>query len=153
MGLKHAALVFDTQTSGSSQRLCLLELAFHADRHGVIRMTQTELADVTGLNRRTVAACYTQLEEASILTRLGHGRYRLNETMLTDSDAVSDGTAPRHMPTRSQKAHAAAAAAELERIKALRGPDDYVAYTPDGWPLLKHGFSKLESEAIPDEDS
>lgn len=78
MALKNLPDVFDfTEFEDSSQRHVCLELYYRADRRGVIRATQTEIAADCSLSRSTVAKALARLLELGLLDYLGHGRYGL----------------------------------------------------------------------------
>lgn len=77
--LKHLEPVFDVDAWQSPvQKIVLLELAFQADKKGVIRMPQTELAERCGVTRRTLATWVNAFCETGLVSRHGHGRYQLN---------------------------------------------------------------------------
>jgi hypothetical protein len=78
MALKNLPDVFDfTEFEDPSQRHVCLELYYRADRRGVIRATQTEIAADCRLSRSTVAKTLARLLELGLLDYLGHGRYGL----------------------------------------------------------------------------
>lgn len=132
MGIQHAAKVFEADGFNSAaQRLVLLELAYRADRKGVVRYSQSEIAAISTLARPTVARWFRHFEEVGILLRLGHGRYRL-------SLDVFDGTGDieRLMTPLKDMPGAPGAAAELERLRAIRKPDEAIYYGKDGMPYL-----------------
>jgi len=64
---------FDTAT----QRAIFLELAYRADRKGVVRMPQSELAEITLWSLATIKREMGRLREIGLVEQLGHGRYGL----------------------------------------------------------------------------
>lgn len=61
-----------------SERLIYLYLRYHADRKGIFRLSLTELASQLNVNRQTVIKHIDALMKASLVTRQGHGRYRIH---------------------------------------------------------------------------
>lgn len=61
-----------------SERLIYLYLRFHADRKGVVRLSMAELAAQLRVNRQTVVKHVDALQERHLVTRQGHGRYRVH---------------------------------------------------------------------------
>jgi DNA-binding transcriptional ArsR family regulator len=61
-----------------SERLIYLYLRFHADRKSVVRLSMAELAAQLGVNRQTVVKHVDALKERHLVTRQGHGRYRVH---------------------------------------------------------------------------
>ncbi len=57
------------------ERYVYLELAYRADRRGIVRMPQSELAQVTLLSPRTIARIFSAFEKRQLISRVGHGRY------------------------------------------------------------------------------
>jgi DNA-binding IclR family transcriptional regulator len=117
--LLHA--IEDTGLRGNS-RLVALELAYHAERGGIIRMGQTELAGHTGLSRRTVNNIFRDFEAMGLIEKVAYGRYRLTPENFID---IAEATAV--LP---------GAAAELERLQGIRQEDEAICYTKEGWPVL-----------------
>lgn len=77
--IKHLGPVMDVDAWQSPvQKIVLVELAFQADKKGVIRMSQTELSERCGITRRTLATWINAFCETGLVSRDGHGRYRLN---------------------------------------------------------------------------
>lgn len=68
-------------------RLVLLEAELHADRGGVLRMSQSELATHAGVSPRMVAKAFAALQARGLLSRQGHGRYKVTPNGPTDDGA------------------------------------------------------------------
>ena len=81
VGIRDAELEFDNAT----QRWLFLESAWAADKRGVLRMPQTELAGITLCSPRTIAREFVKLQGRGFLERLGHGRYQVVCPDLTES--------------------------------------------------------------------
>ncbi len=62
---------------GPTQRFLFLYAAFRADNRGVVRMPQSEIAELTLCSPRTVANAFSTLQEKGLLVKLGHGRYQI----------------------------------------------------------------------------
>jgi hypothetical protein len=122
MSGQHLSQIEDVDGIRGVTRLVALECAYHADRKGIVRMSQSEMAVHCGISRRAVAKAFNWLQDCSALQREGHGRYRL--TLEEYSEVVA---LPR----------VAGAMEELDRLQALRQPDQGIAYRSDGWPVLQ----------------
>ena len=61
-----------------SERLVYLYLRYHADRKSVVRLSMSELASTLEVNRQTILKHVNTLMEKRLLTREGHGRYRVH---------------------------------------------------------------------------
>jgi hypothetical protein len=104
MGLALAGQIFESsEWREPTQRLVLLEAAYRADKKGIIRATQSEIANQTGLSRRTVGRWFQVLEELAVLTRLTYGRFKFSDQSSEVIDEllkppVDEGPAPTIMP-------------------------------------------------------
>lgn len=79
MTLQQVARVFESDGfHNAAQYIVLLELAYHADRRGIVRFSQAEIAAHAGMSLRTVARWVAHFTEMGLLERLGHGRYKLD---------------------------------------------------------------------------
>jgi len=134
MTIRHAVTVFDA-TGGrkASDRLVLLEAAYRADKRGIVRASQSEIAEITSLSRRTVADAFAQFEEACVMRREGHGRYKLDLSALEGEDGPIIPVAKM-----AKKLHVDADV-ELARLQAIRRDDEAIYWhdTPQGvMPVL-----------------
>ena len=84
MGLNLTPLVFETEGLGASEKLVLLQCAYQADRKGVIRASQADIAALTGLSRRTVSEQMGFFNDTFVLKRIGYGRYQVIRDHLDD---------------------------------------------------------------------
>lgn len=130
--VQHYLKIIDVEGFASAtQRYLALELALRADRKGVVRMPQSELAQVTKLSPATVKRLFRDFEDVGLIERVGHGRYQFN---LGDPDVCAEllGTSsgPKSV-TLSPEAEA-----ELSRLQRIRRPDQSLRFRPDGWPVL-----------------
>lgn len=78
MGTTQLLRVLEVDGMKPSERLVLTELAYRADRKGVIRESQGTIAEYTGLSRSTVGREMDLQVANLVLVKQGHGRYRLN---------------------------------------------------------------------------
>lgn len=115
---------------GPMHRYLAICLAYAADRKGIIRMSQVELAADMCVSVKTVARGMDALCDLEVVTRLGHGRYGLRFGL------PKDGAAP--MP------HPKGAEAEQERLRKIvadqRASGEWthgISYGSDGWPVLR----------------
>jgi hypothetical protein len=133
--LQQCAIVFEaTGARVPSERLVLLEVAYRADKRGVVRASQSELSSWTGLSRRTVAECFLTFERAGVMTREGHGRYRLDISTLEGEDGPEMPIATRSTTMNDE------ARLELERLQKIRRPDESIMFQVRGkiaWPVLR----------------
>ena len=119
--LKHLPDILDKEDFESvSQRDICIEMYYMADRKGVVRATQDDIAEVCRLSRVSVSKHITRLCELGLLTWVRRGRYAI--------PVRAKSEAP--MPT------VADADAELERLQAIRQPHQGIFYRDDGWPVL-----------------
>jgi len=130
MTLRDCLEIFDggCDWPSSSDLLTLLFVAYRADRKGIVREPQTDMAADTGLSRRTVARTFAWLEDNDVLERMGHGRFRLNRDNLR---AMIDEWGAPTVPRRKGYIE------ETERLKAIRLPHQGIVYQKDGWPVLQ----------------
>mgnify|MGYP001570351661 CR=1 FL=1 len=125
-----AAKVFEAEGFASpAQRLVLLELTYRADRRGIIRYTQSEIASASALSRPTVSRWLSEFSECGIIDNVGHGRYRLQRSCLEDLGSLIQ-------PTRVTT-EAPGAKEEFERLQAVCEPDEAIVYSSQGWPILR----------------
>jgi hypothetical protein len=71
-----------------AERLVLIQLAYRADRKGVVRISQTDLVPLTGLNRKTINGAYVLLMAVDILEREHQGRFRFQDGALDRLDEL-----------------------------------------------------------------
>lgn len=104
MGLNLLPWILETEGLDLSERMVLIEYAYHADRKGIVRHTQSDIASIAGLSRRTVARQVEWLTGNGILKRIGHGRYQLNRQRLEDLDYWLTGRSqhPKEQATTSR---------------------------------------------------
>lgn len=142
MGLRHLAdvMAMEETFDSAAQRMVYLELAFWADRRGIIRISQVEIASRCLLAPRTVVAQVQALEAVGLIKRLEHGRYAFHFP-------PPEGSRERASSVTTKQA---GVDAELERLKALRQPGEGIYFTRQGWPVLEkvhqEEFSSSESE-------
>lgn len=80
MGIGHYRQLIDRETvrfDSATQRFICLEIAYHLDGKGVLRMTQNELAEMMLLSRPTIARELAKLAKKRILKHVRPGRYAL----------------------------------------------------------------------------
>ncbi len=77
MGIKHFTWATDLEWEYDSptQRYVFLEATYQADKKGILRMSQTDLAQRLLLSRQTVSREFSRLQELGLLRMLNHGRY------------------------------------------------------------------------------
>lgn len=131
MAAKHTEYVFDAKVEWQtpSHKLLAVTIAFHADKRGVIRLTQEELGDAAVLSRRRVASLLDDLCELGVIARLGHGRYGLRW-------GLPQETLSMPKPKKADKE-----AERLQDIAAEQGAS--VAYGRDGRPVLWWDAEKI----------
>lgn len=124
MGLNHTREIFTSSLTWRTptHKLVALVMAYSADRRGIVRLTQQEVAGEVGVSRQRIAAVIDDLCELQVLVRLGHGRYGLRFGL------PKDGSAPMPNPKGADE--------EFERLAALRQQHQAIAYNADGWPVL-----------------
>lgn len=61
-----------------SEHLVYLFMRLHADRNGVFRLSMTEFAAQHNVNRQTILKHVESLLAKQLVTRQGHGRYRVH---------------------------------------------------------------------------
>lgn len=155
MTVQHAIRIFEAEQIDCppALHLLLLTLAYRADRRGVIRHSQVEIAGHLSLTRRTVALHVAALVEAGLLAQERRGRYRLElsawaEETTDDALSLTDGVrwaadavrlAKHPKPVKDRQGNVrtpADAKAEEQRLRAERRPGQGIAYTAAGWPVL-----------------
>ena len=73
----------------AAQRLVLYQLAFRADRKGIVRASQADIAALTGLSRQTAASAYLELKAADIIEKEnGSSRYRFIDGAIDHLDEL-----------------------------------------------------------------
>jgi len=79
MTYQHFNAVVDSEETFESptERYLYLECCYRANSKGRILMPQTTLAQITQLSLRTVASLFKLLEGKELITRDGHGNYRV----------------------------------------------------------------------------
>ena len=108
----------------ASQKLVAVLMAYAADRKGICRQTQGEIAAKAVLSIRRVSDLIDSLCDLEVMARLGHGRYGVRFGLPIEGEQQ---TAP------SPKG----AEAERKRLWAICGHDQFIAFRPDGWPVLQ----------------
>jgi len=132
MGANHVGEIFDASLSweGPSHKLLAVTMAFYADRRGVVRLTQDELANATVLSRRRIATLIDDLQALGVVKRLGHGRYGLRFGLPKESDSNIVG-----QPKGSEEEQARLQVLIRER-EAQGDAGLGIAFRSDGWPVL-----------------
>ena len=82
-------LELDGWTNATGKTVAI-EIAYRADRKGIVRMPLTEIALNCGTTLRTVKRHVSELYEAGVLERVGHGRYEWRRSAFTE-DEGEDG--------------------------------------------------------------
>ena len=78
MAVKHLGTAFDVEgIDDAGARHVYLEMAYWADKKGVIRIPQDEVAERCHMSRSSVARAVARLVEGGMLKRVGHGRFAL----------------------------------------------------------------------------
>ena len=131
MGINHVRDLLDSSVewSSSTQKLLAIIMSYGADRRGIVRLTQQEIGDQARISRRRVATLVDELGDLEVIVRLGHGRYGIRYGLPREND---EAMVPAKKGARK----------ELERLMALRQPDQFVAYRHDGWPVLQDRASR-----------
>lgn len=122
MGIGHvkSLLERDEKWPAPMAKLVAIEMAYHADRKGICRVSLTEVAGSSGLSRVYVGRMMEALCAAGVFARLGHGRYGVRYT-------------PQGQPAvKIQEENKA----ELARLRPSMRDGQAIAYTPDGRPTL-----------------
>jgi hypothetical protein len=133
----HTRSIFDANVEWGlpARKLLALVMAFSADRRGIIRLTQSELASETLLSRQRVSDLIDDLCGLGVIARLGHGRYGLRYGLPKDGvehRQVDDLPIPKGSVEEKVRLESILAA-EMEsgnRVHAIR-------WSPDGWPALE----------------
>ena len=87
MTVQHAVAALETEGYETpAQKALLVEIAYRADRHGVVRRSQSEVATACGVSRATAARYFAEFTDSGILDRDGHGRYRLARDAFKDTE-------------------------------------------------------------------
>ncbi|MDA1189864.1 MAG: hypothetical protein O2854_09370 [Chloroflexi bacterium] len=126
MAIGHIKDIMEASVAWDSaaHKLTALVMAYSADRKGVIRLTQQEIAEEVMLSRRRVADLIDDLCEKGVLARLGHGRYGIRFG-LPKTDAWESAPQPK------------GAEEEYKRLQSIRKPGEEAIYwQADGWPIL-----------------
>ena len=132
MGMGHVKDVLESEVDWPSPtaKYAAIWLAYHADRRGIIRASQVELATGMLVNPKTVSRVVDDLCDSGFLVRLGHGRYGLrNEYAASDT--------PHPLPPAKKGLDK-----EIARLQAILDEEGEagnrvhrVAWS-DGWPVL-----------------
>lgn len=82
MAFKHYAPILNREVEGitfddPTDRSIFLQCAYWADKRGIIRMPQVEIAEETLYSLATIKRVFGKLESEGLLKRLGHGRYQI----------------------------------------------------------------------------
>ena len=126
MGLGHVKdiLEADIEWASPSQKLVAVVMSYAADRKGICRLTQSELAAQTALSLRRVSDLIDGLCELAVMVRLGHGRYGIRFGL------------PENL--QQPFPHPKGAQEEMERLLAIRRPEQSLVFNGDtGWPTLQ----------------
>lgn len=75
--------------SSMSEGYVYLYLRHHADKKGIFRLAMTELAAMLNVNRQTILKHVDTLMEKQLVTKQGHGRYRIHTDPWSFRDIVS----------------------------------------------------------------
>lgn len=126
MGVNHLNEIYDAaiEWETPSHKLLAVTMAYYADKKGIVRLTQDELAEAVVLGRRRVSTLIDDLCDLGIIKRLGHGRYGMRFGLPKKDE---DETLP------SPKG----ATAELKRLQAIRTEEQGIVWRKDGWPILQ----------------
>ena len=126
MSNKHLELLMSGQISFSSpaERSIFLQISYWGDKKGTIRMSQREIANETLYSLATVKRIFDQFQDEGLIERMGHGRYRLTET---------NGIIEEEQSIPQPKGRDL----EVERLKAIRQPNQVLCFKKDGWPMLQ----------------
>lgn len=127
MGVQHTKDIFETTIDWQTptHKLLALVMAYNADRKGVIRLTQGEVAEEVGVSRQRVSTLLDDLCDLEVLKRLGHGRYGIRWGLPKDEDEREPLPSPKGAQT------------ELKRLQAIRTPSQAIVWRKDGWPVLE----------------
>lgn len=87
----HARLIDMNLFTKPNERYLLLEMAVRADRKGICRMSQSELAATTHLSLATVKRIMSLYIDMKFIKRLGHGRYYITPESCAAGGAWSWG--------------------------------------------------------------
>lgn len=78
VAVRHLPTAFDMEGFGLGvDRHVYLEMAFWADKRGLVRVSQQELAERCVISRATVARSLAALTQLGFIKKVGHGRYAL----------------------------------------------------------------------------
>lgn len=133
----------------AAQKLVLIEISYRADRKGIIRYSQSEIAAATTLARPTVATWFAAFEESGLLKRLGHGRYQLNMSLIDELDEEDEAHGPWFL--KYEPPPSPAARAEAIRLNSEITPTQVVVWGKRGaktWPEVReitpNGIQRLD---------
>lgn len=79
MTITQAGKVLDSEGGPPTLRLLLIELSYLADRRGVVRHSQTEIAGRCGISRQQVAKYMRAMVETGAMKLERRGRYMFSE--------------------------------------------------------------------------
>ena len=78
MTLKHVQVALDqTLPQATGERMVLIEACYNADRKGVVRATQAEMAKACRMSRKTVNQWLQILADEGLLVKIRRGRFAL----------------------------------------------------------------------------
>jgi len=79
MAYKHLIDFMDKELNldSGTERYVFIEVCYRSDKRGIIRMSQSELAEIMLLSPRTIAGIFSKMERKHLLNRIGHGRYQI----------------------------------------------------------------------------
>ena len=81
MSFRHSNVVREMETGrfdSATQRYIMIELAHMADSTGLLRHSQSEIAELTLLSRVTIANETKKLESKGFIVKEGYGLYKVN---------------------------------------------------------------------------
>lgn len=121
---------------GQLQRSLMLEIAYRVDSRGVLRFTQSEIADVMLVSRPTVAREMAKLVDKGYLTHVRPGRYAIPfPQQHQDSPTAKAKDAPTIVEVelldhaRLEEMQARVTAGEYERLPGLTPDKDKIIVT------------------------
>ncbi len=97
MGIGHVKEIMEAEDQywSAAEHHVALVAAYHADRKGVVRVSQVELAEATRLSPKTVSRAMEMLCDLGVFVKLGHGRYGLRYGV---NKQVAQPAAPQNDP-------------------------------------------------------
>lgn len=97
MGISHIGTAFDLDWhfDTATQRFIWLQVVYLADRRGMVRFTQAEIAERCLLSRATVARELLRLQEIGLLQNVRHGRWAIRFPVQDGKQAGTPAAAKR----------------------------------------------------------